>query len=156
MKFLRFVAHIIKQRRIAGEFLNTGLAVELRVERTLEQPDRQRAVTENLLCPLYAFGLNLLDRHHRVDQSHFQRLFRVILAAEIPNLAGLLLPDDAREITGTKPAVETAHARTDLAKNAVIRRDREVAHEMQHVSTADGVARHERDHDFRHRADEFL
>ena len=36
VKFLRFVAHIIEQRGVAGEFLDAGLPVELGVEGALE------------------------------------------------------------------------------------------------------------------------
>src|SRR5690606_28476170 len=111
---------------------------------------------ENFARPFHAFVFEFRDGHDGVDEAHFQRLLRVVLAAQIPDLARLLLADDARQITGTKAAVEAAHFGPNLAEDSVVRRDGEIAHKMKHVATADGIARHKRDHDLRHRANEFL
>ncbi len=65
-----------------------------------------------------------------------------VLAAQKPDLLGLLLPDLGREQGGAVAAVEAAHPRSGLAEAGVVGGDGEVAHHMQHLSAADGVAGH--------------
>src|SRR5687767_6317916 len=44
LALLRFLAHVIEQRRVAGELLHACLSIERGVEGRLEQPQRQRRV----------------------------------------------------------------------------------------------------------------
>ena len=41
-------------------------------------------------------GLELVERHDRVDEPHLERLLRVVLAAQEPDLLGLLRADEPR------------------------------------------------------------
>src|SRR4029079_895741 len=79
-------------------------------------------------------------------QAHLERRLRVVLLAEVPDLARLLLPDDAGQEPGSVATVEAADARARLADPCVLRRDGEVANDVQHVAAADRVARDHRDH----------
>ena len=91
--------------------------------------------------------------HDRVHEPHRQRLLRVVLTAEEPDLTRLLLPDRPRQQPAAVPAVERTDARPGLAEDRVVGRDGEVAHDVQHVPAADRVARHHRDHRLRQAAD---
>jgi hypothetical protein len=66
----------------------------------------------------------------------------VVLAAEEPDLLGLLEPDLAGEQVGAEAAVEAADLRAGLAEAGVVGGDGEVAHDVQDVAAADGPARH--------------
>src|SRR5262249_22609369 len=126
------------------------------VERRLEAADRERAALQNLLRPGNALVLELRDGHDFVDEPHVERLLGAVLAAEVPYLARLLLSDHACKVAGAETTVEAAHLRPDLAKDAIVRRDRQVAHHVEHVTAADGVAGDERDDDLGHRTDQLL
>src|SRR5262249_25497186 len=73
-------------------------------------------------------------------------LIRPVLAAEKPDLLGLLRADEAREYGGAEAAVERPDLRPGLPEARVVRGDRQVAHDVQDVAAADRVARHHRDH----------
>ena len=77
----------------------------------------------------------------------------VVLTAQEPDLARLLLADRSREQPGAEAAVERPDARTGLTEARVVGRDREVAHHVQHVAAADRVPRDHRDHRLREPAD---
>src|SRR4030095_14387722 len=79
-----------------------------------------------------------------------------VLAAQVPDLARLLLADDAREVRRAEPAVEAADARAGLAEARVLGRDREIAHHVEHAPAADRMARDQRDHGLGHAADQLL
>ena len=70
---------------------------------------------------------------------------RVVLLAQEPDLARLLLPDRPGEQAGAEAAVERADPRAGLAEARVVGRDREVAHDVQHVPAADRVTGDHRD-----------
>src|SRR5512143_827111 len=95
---LPFLRQVIEQRRVAGELLQPGLAVAVRIERGLEAAQRHRAVREHLAAPVNRFRFEILVRHDAVDEAHLERLPRVVLAAKEPDLARLLLADDARHV----------------------------------------------------------
>ena len=103
--------------------------------------------------PRDRLDLEVGERHDLVDETHVERGLRVVLLAEVPDLARLLLADHAREQPGAVAAVEAADARAGLAEARVVGRDREVAHDVQHVAAADRVARDHRDHRLRQPAD---
>ena len=86
-----------------------------------------------------------VERHDRVHEPHLQRLLRVVLAAEEPDLLGLLGADQAREHARAEAAVERADPRAGLAEAGVVGRDREVADDVQDMAAADRVARDHRD-----------
>src|SRR5205807_8365454 len=85
-------------------------------------------------------------RHDLVDQSHVERLPRVVLLAQEPDLARFLLPDDARQQACSIATIEAPDARTGLAEASVVRGDGEVAYDVQHVAAADRIAGDHRDH----------
>ena len=97
--------------------------------------------------------LEALERHDRVDEAHVERLLRVVLPAEEPDLLGALLADLAGEQARAEAAVERADLRAGLAEARVVGRDRQVAHDVQHVAAADRVARDHRDDRLRAAAD---
>ena len=100
--------------------------------------------------------LELVDGHHLVHEPHVEGLLRVVLPAQVPDLARLLLAHDARHVGGAEARVEAAHPRPGLPEARVVGRDREVAHQVQHVAAADGVARHQGDHRLGERPDQAL
>ena len=79
-------------------------------------------------------------------EGHVERLLRVVLTAEEPDLLGLLGADEARQQAGAEAAVERADLRACLPEARVVGGDREVADQMQDVAAADRVAGHHRDH----------
>src|SRR3954447_25300611 len=108
LALLRLLAHVVEERGIAGELLDAGEAIVGRVARRLDHAQRERAVLEHLPAPRDRLLLELLERDDRVDQPHVERLLRVVLAAQEPDLARLLLADRAREQPRAVPPVERA------------------------------------------------
>ncbi len=102
-------------------------------------------MAEDFPRPLDRLGFQVRQRDDGVDQAHLQRLRGVVLTAEIPDLARFFLPDDAGEVTGAEAAIETADFGAGLAEARVVGGDGEIAHHVQHVPAADGVAGHHRD-----------
>src|SRR3954469_15033732 len=132
--------------RVVGELLDAGDAVLVGVEARLEQAEGERRLHEHLPAPLHRLLLEGLERDDRVDQPHVERLLRVVLAGEEPDLLGLLWADQARQDPRPVPPAERAAARAGLAEARVVGGDRQVAHDVQHVAAADRVARDHRDH----------
>ena len=126
------------------ELLDAGQPVLGGVEGGLQQAQRERRQGEHLPAPADRLGLQALERHDRVHEPHLQRLLGGVLAAQKPDLLGLLGPHQARQQAGAEAAVEGAHARSHLTEARVLGGDREVAHEMQHVPAADRVPGHHR------------
>ena len=151
--FFALVGHVEQRRRVARELLQAGEAVRVRDERRLQEADRRRAVSEDLARPAHALVLELIERHDRVHEAHLERLLRVVLAAQVPNLACLLVADDARELRRAEARIERADARPGLPEARVVGGDRQVADDVQHVPATDGVPRDEGDDRLRHRAD---
>ena len=136
-----------------GELLDARAAVLVGVEARLQQPQRERREREHLAAPLHRLLLEPLERHDGVDEAHLERLLRVVLAAQEPDLLGLLRADEAREQRRAEAAVERADARPGLPEARVVGGDREVADEVQHVAAADRVAGDHRDDRLRQPAD---
>ena len=133
-----------------------GLPVEVGVQSGLEEANGNRAFAEDFARPLHALGFQLIDRDDGVDQPHVERLLRVVLAAQIPDFARLLLPDNRGQIARAVAAVEAADFRPGLPENGVVGGNRQVADDVQDVPAADGVARHQRDHGLGHGANDAL
>src|SRR6266545_4342124 len=144
--FLRLVAHVVEERRVARELLDAGKPVVGGVEPGLEHAQRERAQLEDAPAPGHGLLLQVREWHDLVDEPHLERLLRVVLLAQEPDLARLLLADDAREQAGAVAAVEAADARPGLAEARVVGSDRQVADDVQHVDAADRVARDHGDH----------
>ena len=111
---------------------------------------------EHLAAPLDSLGLQFRERDDGVHQAHVERLLRIVLAAEKPDFARLLLPDDAGEVTGAEAAIETPDLRAGLAEAGVVCGDGEIADDVEHVPAADRVARDHRHNGLGQRADLFL
>ena len=90
------------------------------------------------MAPADGLLLEALERDDGVDEAHLQRLVRAVLAAEKPDLLGLLGADEAGEQSGAEAAVERADLRAGLAEHRVVGGDGEVADEVQHVAAANG------------------
>src|SRR4051794_40648503 len=141
---LRLLRAIEEEVGVVRELLDPGQPVLGGVEARLQQAQREGGEREHLAAPLDGLLLQLLERHDRVDEPHVERLLRVVLAAEEPDLLRLLHADDVGQVRGAEAAVEAADARPRLAEARVVGGDREVAEHVEHVAAADGVAGHHR------------
>src|SRR5262249_10468660 len=74
------------------------------------------------------------------------RLGRAVLAAQVPDLPGLLEADGGDEQPRAVPAVERADLGPGLPEHRVVRGDRQVAAHVQHVAAADRVPGDHGDH----------
>src|ERR1700730_2800049 len=135
-----FLGHVVEQRRVARQLLDAGQAVVRRVHPGLDHAQRQRAVLQHPPGPGHRLLLQPFQRHHLVDQAHLQRLLSVVLIAEEPDLASLLLPHDAGQQPGPVDAVEDAHSRPRLPEARVVGGYGQVADDVEDVAAADGVA----------------
>ena len=153
---VRLLGQVEEHRGVAGQLLEAGQAVGVRVEGALQHADGGGALGQDLLGPGDALVLEPLERHDGVDEAHVERLLRRVLAAEVPDLARLLVADDARQQGRTVAAVEAADLGAGLAEDGVLGGDGQVADDVQHVAAADGVAVDEGDDDDGQRADEPL
>ncbi len=127
------------------ELLDAGQAVLGGVEAGLQQAQREGGEGEHLAAPLHRLLLEALERHDGVDHAHLARLLGGVLAAEEPDLLGLLRADEVREQPGAEAAVEGADLGPDLPEARVVGGDRQIADEVQHVPAADRVAGDHRD-----------
>src|SRR5919201_489916 len=143
--YLRLFAHVVEERRVAGQLLDARQPVVRGVHACLDHAQRERAELEHLAAPRDRLLLQVGDRHDLVHEPHRQRLLRVVLLAQEPDLACLLLADDAGEQPGAVAAVEAADPRPGLAEARVVGRDREVAHDVKDVAAPDRVAGDHRD-----------
>ena len=109
--------------------------------------------SEHAARPRDRLDFEVGERHDLVDEAHPLGRVRVVLLAQVPDLARFLLPDDAREQSRPVSAVEAADARAGLAEARVVGGDREVAHDVQDVAAADRVPGDHRDHRLRQAAD---
>src|SRR5436309_2413125 len=101
------------------------------VERGLQHAQRERAVREHRLAPRHGLDLELLEWHNLVHESHLECLLRVVLVAQEPDLARLLLPDAAGEEARAVAAVEGPDLWARLPEAGVVGGDGEVAHDVQ-------------------------
>ena len=141
----RLLAHVVEQGGVAGELLEPGETVGVRVECRFQAAQREWAVAEDVATPRHGLRLQPVERNDRVHQSHGERLVRVVARAAVPDLARLLVPDDACQVRGTVPAVEAPDARAGLAEDGVVGGDGQIADHVQHVAAPDRIARHHGD-----------
>src|SRR5207249_6665703 len=151
--FHRLVGPVVETERRVRELRDTGSRLGIDVERLLGQRQRGRALVEELATPLLHFGAEVLQRHDLVDEAHREGVLSRVLPAEIPDLARLLLADDAREEAGAVPRVDAADARPRLAEDRAVGGDREIAEHVQHVAAADRESVDHRDHGLGNMAD---
>ena len=142
---LRLLASVEEQVGVVGQLLDPGEAVLGRVEARLQEPQREGRELKHLPAPRHSLLLELLEGHHAVHEAHVERLVRRVLAAQEPDLLGLLRADDVGEQPRAEAAVEAADLRAGLAEAGVVGRDREVADHVQHLAAAHRVAGHHRD-----------
>src|SRR4051812_3105396 len=128
---LRLLRLVEEEVRVVGELLDAGDPVLVGVERGLQEPQRERGLLEHLATPLHSLHLEVLERDDGVDQAHVERLLRVVLAGEEPDLLGLLRSDEPRQDRRPVAAVERADARPGLPEARVVGGDRQVAHDVQ-------------------------
>ena len=144
---LGLLAAVEEQVRVVGELLDARQAVLGGVEARLQQAQRERRQREHLAAPLHRLLLEALERDDGVDQPISSASCGGVLAAQEPDLLGLLRADQVRQQPGAEAAVEGADLRPDLPEAGVVGGDRQVADEVQHVAAADRVAgdhRHDR------------
>src|SRR5689334_15342108 len=125
--FLRLVAGVEEEVGVVRELLDAAEPVLLGVEAGLQEPEGERGELEHLAAPLHGLGFELLQRHDRVHEPHVERLLRVVLPAQEPDLLRLLGADEPGEDARSVAAVEGADARAGLAEARVVGRDREIA-----------------------------
>src|SRR5580693_2489501 len=82
----RLLAAAEQQVGVVRELLDARQPVLGRVEARLQQSQRERGELEHLPTPPHRLLLQLLEWHDRVDQTHIERLLRVVLAAQKPDL----------------------------------------------------------------------
>src|ERR1700733_12868859 len=144
---LRLLAHVEEQVRVVGKLLDARQTVLVGVEARLEHPQRERGHRQHLPAPLDGLLLELIERHHGVDQPHRERLLGDVLPAQEPDLLGLLGPDEAGEHRRTEAAVERPDPWPGLAEAGVVGGGGQVADGLETVAAADRVTgdhRHDR------------
>src|SRR6059036_1208713 len=94
---LGLLRHVEEEVRVVCQLLDAAQAVLGGVEAGLQQPQREGRQLKHLAAPLHRLLLEPLERHHRVHEAHLERLPRVVLAAEEPDLLGLLRPYELRQ-----------------------------------------------------------
>src|SRR5437667_11993154 len=144
--FHRLLGPVVERERRVRELRHAGSRLGIDVERLLGQRQRGRALVEELGTPLLHFGAEVLQRHDLVDEAHRERVLSRVLPAEIPDLARLLLADDASEEAGAVPGIDAADAWPRLAEDRGVGGDREIAEHVQHVAAADRESVDHRDH----------
>ena len=143
---LAFRRHVEERGGIARQFLDAGQPVGVGIEGGLQHAQRGGRELQHLPAPVHRDGLQLGQRHHGVDQPHRQRLLGIVLAAQEPDLLGLLEADGAGHQSGAEAAVEAADPRPGLAEAGIVGGDGQIADQMQHMAAADGIARHHGHH----------
>ena len=129
-----------------GQAAHAADHLGVHVEGLLGQRDGSRALLDDLVAPLAHLGVELVLRHHGVDQAHLERLLGGVAAAQVPDFTRLLLAHDTGQQGGAEAGVNRTDARTGLAELRVLRSDRQIANRDQHVAAADGKAIDARDH----------
>src|SRR5207247_3539247 len=112
---LRLFAHVVEKRRVTSKLLDAREPVVGGVEPGFQHAQRQGAELEHAPAPGDRLLLQVRERDDLVDEAHVEGLPRVVLVAEKPDLARLLLADDARQEAGSVAAVEAAHSRPGLS-----------------------------------------
>lgn len=85
LAFLAFFGHVVEQRGVTSQFLDTGLTVAVGVQGSLQAADGDRAIGKDLTTPLDRFFFQLLKRNHGIDQAPLKSRLCVVLTAQEPN-----------------------------------------------------------------------
>ena len=123
-----------------GEGLQAIAMIGISVEPKLHKAQGCRTLGENLATPGGGLLIELLTRHHLVDQPHSGGVLGAVLVTQIPDLTRLFLTHDTRQVHGAKAGVKTPHLGTGLAKNGALRGDGQVTEDMQDMATTNGIA----------------
>ena len=143
---LRFIQEVVEHRRITSQLLNTSLSVQFRIQSCLDHTQGNRTAFHHFLCPCHTLVFQLLQGHHLVHHTHFQSFLSRVLSAHKPYLACLFLSYDTSQITASEARIKRTHLRTRLSEDSILRGNRQVAHQVQHVSTPNGITVHHRYH----------
>src|SRR4051794_11953589 len=141
----RLVGGVEEEVGVVGELLDAGVAVLVGVEARLDQAQGEGGQGEHLAAPADRLLLEAVERYDGVDEPHVERLLGVVLAAQQPDLPGLLGAHQVAQQRRAEAAVPRAHARAGLPEAGVVGRDGEVAHEVKDVAAAHRVPRDHRD-----------
>src|SRR5918992_6155180 len=98
----RLLAGVEEEVGVVGELLEARHAVLGGMEARLEEPEGEGGELEHLAAPRDGLLLEPLERDDRVHEAHRQRLLGVVLAAQEPDLLGLLLADLRRQEAGAE------------------------------------------------------
>src|SRR3954468_23472641 len=90
---LRLFGCVEEEVGVVGELLDAGQAVLRSVEACLQEPQRERRQRARRAPPLPGLLPEPLERDDGVHEPHVERLLCVVLAAEEPDLLGLLGAD---------------------------------------------------------------
>src|SRR5262249_5709809 len=123
-----------------GERAEAADRLAVGVEGVLEKAQCGRALLEDLVGPAPHLRAQLGGWHDRGRQCPAQHRLGVVLPAQEPDLARALLAEDAREVRAAEAGVEGADPGAGLPEAGRVGRDREIAHDVQHVAAADRVA----------------
>src|SRR5207302_11022657 len=82
--FLRLLGQVIEQGGVAAEIEQSELAVAVGVHGRFQKAQRHRRKGQHLAAPFQRLAFQLVQRDDGVDESHIERLLRVVLAAEEP------------------------------------------------------------------------
>src|SRR5215470_17472386 len=122
-----FVRLVVEAERGVGELGDPRPLLGVDVEGLLGEGEGGRALLEERGAPLLGLGPEVLERDHLVHEPHGEGFLRGVLQAEVPDLARLLLADDAGEIARAVAGIHAPHARPRLPEDRRVRRDREIA-----------------------------
>src|SRR6266567_872183 len=135
LALLTLFGHVVEHGGVASQFLNTGQAVGVRIESRFEEAQGKRAFLQHLAGPLYGLFFQAFQGHDGVDQSHVEGLLGCVLAAEIPDLTGFFMSDDACHVGSTPTGVKAANLRTGLPEPGIVSGNRQVAELNYPVTT---------------------
>jgi len=107
-----------------------------------EEADRCRPHRQDLVRPRDALVEQAILRNHGVDEAHLERLFGIVAAAQETRSLGLLVAT-SRARSPMRSRRRNCDLGADLAEDGAIRRDREVADDVEHVPAADREAVHQ-------------
>ena len=110
-------------------------------------------MAEHFPAPGERFLFQPVQGHDRIYEAHVQSLLRVVLAAQVPDFTGFFLAYDAGQVGGAQPPVEGAHLGAGLSEFGVVRRNGQVADDVEDMPSADGIAGHHGDDRLGHGAD---
>src|SRR5438477_937653 len=139
-EFMRLLAiEILAQQEIVREPREPADPAMPGAERCFDRGQCKGAALGNLQSHVARRLFQLIVRHDLVDHAEFEGFARREARVAEPDLLRLLLADQVFEVPGAEPGVEAPHHRPDLAEDRALLRDRDVAHDLQHVAAADRI-----------------